>query len=89
MSPLSPEDPLRTSAEGPIAGTEGLPRVDAAAVEIAQPRLLDAAVRGPVVLTRHGRDSFVLLPRDAFERLAREAGASAAARIAATKVIEG
>lgn len=82
------DEPLLTGAEGPIAGTEGLPRVDAASVEIAQPRLLDAAVRGPVVLTRHGRDSFVLLPRDAFERLVREAAASRP-RIAAAKVIEG
>ncbi len=83
-----PDDPLLTGADGPIAGTEGLPRVDAAAVEIAQPRLLDAAVRGPLVLTRDGRDSFVLLPRDAFERLVREAAVSRA-QIARGKVIEG
>jgi len=60
--------------------------VDVAALELAQPRLLDAAVRGAVVLTRHGRDAFVLLPRDAFERLARE---SAPRRLPGPKVIEG
>lgn len=80
------DGPIRLGEDRPIAGSAGLPRVDIAALELAQPRLVDAAVAGPVVLTRHGRDAFVLLPRDAFERLAREAEAR---RPPGPKIIEG
>ncbi len=46
-----------------------MPRADIGPVETAVPRLLDAAARGPLVLTRHGREAFVLLPMDAYRRL--------------------
>jgi PHD/YefM family antitoxin component YafN of YafNO toxin-antitoxin module len=39
-----------------------------------------------MVLTRHGRDAFVLLPVDEFQNLAREAMAR---RIGGPRVIEG
>ena len=51
------------------AGLEGLPRVDMGALETSLPSLVDRAIRGPVVLTRHGRDAFVFLPLDAYRRL--------------------
>jgi hypothetical protein len=65
---------------------EALPRADIAVLETSQPRLIDAALRGALVLTRHGRDAFVLLPVDEFQALAREAMAR---RIGGPRVIEG
>lgn len=50
-------------------GLEGLLRVDMGALEESLPSLVDSAVRGPVVLTRNGSDTFVMLPLDAYCRL--------------------
>ena len=40
-----------------------------AQIEAAVPKLIDHAVGGPVVLTRHGADSYVLLPLDIWRRV--------------------
>ena len=40
-------------------GLEGLLRIDMGALEESLPSLVDNAVRGPVVLTRNGSDTFV------------------------------
>jgi prevent-host-death family protein len=40
-----------------------------AELETAVPKLLDLAVRGPVVLTRHGAEAFVVLPLDVWRRV--------------------
>ena len=53
----------------PTPGLEGLPRMDMGALEESVPSLVDRAVRGPLVLTRNGSDSFVVLPLDAYSRL--------------------
>lgn len=53
----------------PTPGLEGLPRMDMGALEESLPSLVDRAVRGPLVLTRNGSDSFVVLPLDAYSRL--------------------
>ncbi|MCX7933540.1 MAG: type II toxin-antitoxin system Phd/YefM family antitoxin [Rhodovarius sp.] len=66
-------------------GLEGLPRADAALIAAVQPALFDAALAGPVVLTRHGHDAFVLLPVDQFQRLLLQA---AARRLPGPPVIE-
>jgi hypothetical protein len=58
-----------SSPAGAAPGLEGLPRVDMGALEESLPSLVDGAVAGPVVLTRHGSDTFVLLPLDAYYRL--------------------
>jgi hypothetical protein len=50
-------------------GLEGLLRVDMGTLEESLPSLVDSAVRGPVVLTRNGSDTFVMLPLDAYCRL--------------------
>ena len=50
-------------------GLEGLPRMDMGALEESLPSLVESAVRGPIVLTRRGSDTFVLLPLDAYSRL--------------------
>ncbi|WP_135466410.1 type II toxin-antitoxin system Phd/YefM family antitoxin [Crenalkalicoccus roseus] len=64
------DEALRTTPEGdPAPGLEGLPRAGLEALEAALPGLIDRMLRGPVVLTRHGRDAFVLLPLDAYRRL--------------------
>ena len=64
------DDAIRTMPEGDLApGLEGLPRADVEPLEQAAPSFMDHAVRGPVVLTRHGRDAFVLLPLDEYRRL--------------------
>ena len=55
--------------DGATPGLEGLPRMDMGALEESLPSLVDNAVRGPVVLTRHGSDAFVVLPMDAYGRL--------------------
>lgn len=59
------------SSQHPSAapGLEGLPRIDMGTLEESLPRLVDSAVRGPLVLTRNGSDAFVLLPLDAYGRL--------------------
>ena len=54
---------------GATPGLEGLHRMDMGALEESLPSLVDSAVRGPVVLTRHGSDAFVVLPLDAYGRL--------------------
>ncbi len=68
--PTEDDEAIRTQHEGdPAPGLEGLPRADMGALEEALPSLLDRMVRGPVVLTRHGREAFVILPLDAYRRL--------------------
>ena len=57
------------SVAHPAPGLEGQPRFDMAPVEVAVPKLLDHAVGGPVVLTRHGTEAFVLLPLDVWRRV--------------------
>ncbi|MBY0336903.1 MAG: type II toxin-antitoxin system Phd/YefM family antitoxin [Acetobacteraceae bacterium] len=84
---MRPDEAIRPTPEDePRLGTEHLPRADIAVLEQSQPRLVDAALRGPVILTRHGRDAFVLLPVDMFSRLARDAEAR---RLKGPPVIEG
>jgi prevent-host-death family protein len=64
------DEAIRTGREpDPAPGLEGQPRVDAGALEAALPSLLDHALRGPIVLTRHGREAFVLLPLDLWRRV--------------------
>ncbi|MBK1659288.1 type II toxin-antitoxin system Phd/YefM family antitoxin [Paracraurococcus ruber] len=53
----------------PAPGLEGYPRVDMQLIEAAVPKLVDHAVGGPVVLTRHGREAYVLLPLDIWRRV--------------------
>ena len=53
----------------PTPGLEGLPRMDMGALEESLPSLVDSAVRGPIVLTRNGSDTFVVLPLDVSSRL--------------------
>jgi len=66
----SDDEAIRPTPEGdPAAGLEGVPRMDMTVLETTMPSLLDAAVTGPLVLTRGGRDAFVLLPLDAYRRL--------------------
>jgi hypothetical protein len=57
------------SVEDPAPGLEGQPRLDMALIEAAVPKLIDHAVGGPVVLTRHGSEAFVLLPLDIWRRV--------------------
>ncbi len=85
--PPHPDEAVRPTRDvDPREGMERFPRADISVLETAQPKLIDAALRGAVVLTRHGRDAFVLLPVDEFQSLAREAMAR---RIGGPKVIEG
>jgi len=64
------DEAIRPSPEGdPAPGLEGIPRADMGALEVSLPRLVDQAIRGPVVLTRNGADAFILLPLDAYRRL--------------------
>ena len=64
------DEAIRSTLPGDLsAGLEGLPRVDMGPLEVSLPSLVDRAIRGPVVLTRHGRDAFVLLPIDAYRRI--------------------
>ncbi|MCW8084830.1 hypothetical protein OF850_04255 [Roseococcus sp. MDT2-1-1] len=58
---------------GPVPGLESLPRAEMTLMEQTLPQLVDAALRGPLVLTRNGQDAFVILPVDAFARLAAAA----------------
>ena len=61
---------IQTIHDGdPAPGLEGQPRMDLGPVETAVPGLVDLAVRGPLVLTRHGEEAFVLLPLDIYRRL--------------------
>lgn len=55
--------------EEPAPGLEGQPRLDMALIEAAVPTLIDHAAGGPVVLTRHGAEAFVLLPLDIWRRV--------------------
>ncbi len=64
------DDPIQSTAAGdPAPGLEGVLRTDMSALETAVPKLVDAALRGPVVLTRHGREAFVLMPLDIWRRV--------------------
>ena len=64
------DEPIQTMRHGdPAPGLEGLPRMDLGPVEAAVPALVDQAIRGPVVLTRHGEEAFVLLPLDIYRRI--------------------
>lgn len=64
------DEPIQTTPGGdPAPGLEGLPRMDLATVETLVPALVDQAIRGPLVLTRHGEEAFVLLPLDIYRRL--------------------
>jgi hypothetical protein len=70
MSGFMDDDPIRDNLAGdPAPGLEGVPRADMAVLETAVPELVDAILRGPVVLTRHGREAFVLLPLDVWRRV--------------------
>jgi len=61
---------IRPTPDGdPAVGLEGHPRADMSAIDVALPGLIDRLVAGPVVLTRGGQDSFVLLPLDEWRRL--------------------
>jgi hypothetical protein len=65
-----PDEPIQTTHAGdPAPGLEGLPRMDLGPVETAVPAMVDQAIRGPVVLTRHGEEAFVLLPLDVYRRI--------------------
>lgn len=67
--PPTGDEPILPTWEGdPAPGLEGVPRADMAELETAVPKLLDLAVRGPVVLTRHGREAYVLMPLDIWRR---------------------
>jgi hypothetical protein len=57
------------SVDIPAPGLEGQPRFDMAQIETAVPKLVDHAVGGPVVLTRHGAEAYVLLPLDIWRRV--------------------
>jgi hypothetical protein len=64
------DKPIQTMHRGDLApGLEGLPRMDLGPAEAAVPALVDLAIRGPVVLTRHGEEAFVLLPLDIYRRI--------------------
>jgi prevent-host-death family protein len=64
------DDPIQSVHGGdPAPGLEGVPRSDMSVLETAVPKLVDSAMRGPVVLTRHGREAFVLLPLDIWRRV--------------------
>lgn len=70
VAPPTDDTAIRPTPDGdPAAGLEGHPRADMSAIELALPGLVDRLVAGPVVLTRGGRDSFVLLPLDVWRRL--------------------
>lgn len=72
--PPREDEAIRPTPPGdPAPGLEGLPRVDMGALEESVPTLVDRAIRGPVVLTRHGREAFVMLPLDVYRRLWRAA----------------
>jgi hypothetical protein len=64
------DEPITSGAvDEPAPGLEGQPRLDMALIEAAVPKLIDHAVGGPVVLTRHGSEAFVLLPLDIWRRV--------------------
>jgi len=70
VAPPEEDTAIRPTPDGdPAAGLEGQPRADMSAIELALPGLIDRLVAGPVVLTRGGQDSFVLLPLDIWRRL--------------------
>jgi len=64
------DEPIQSGpVEEPAPGLEGQPRLDMALIETAMPKLIDHAVGGPVVLTRHGSEAYVLLPLDIWRRV--------------------
>ena len=75
-----------SSGGAALPGLESVPRADLALIEGSQPALVDMALRGPLVLTRHGRDAFVILPADHYAPLL---AAGEARRLQGPPVIEG
>ena len=70
FGPALSDDPIRSPfVPVPAPGLEGVPRSDMARLEAALPKLVDSALGGPVVLTRHGEEAFVLLPLDIWRRV--------------------
>jgi hypothetical protein len=68
--PIDSDDPIRTTDPDNLApGLEGVPRTDIDRVEQLVPSFVEAALRSPLVLTRHGREAFVLMPLDAYRRV--------------------
>jgi hypothetical protein len=69
--PETGDEAIRPSGAsgGTTPGLEGLPRMDMGALQESLPSLVEAAAGGPVVLTRNGSDTFVMLPIDAYRRL--------------------
>jgi hypothetical protein len=64
------DEPIRPPPDrNPAPGLEGVPRADMTEMENAVPKLVDTALRGPVVLNRHGREAFVLLPLDIWRQV--------------------
>lgn len=64
------DEAIATAAPAdPAPGLEGMPRTDIDRVENVIPSFVEAALRSPLVLTRHGREAFVLLPLDVYRRL--------------------
>ena len=64
------DEPFRADVVNvPAPGLEGVPRSDMALLEAAVPKLVDMALRGPVVLTRHGSEAFALVPLDIWRRV--------------------
>jgi prevent-host-death family protein len=85
------DESIATTPEGdPAAGLEGLLRMDVGTLEEMLPQILDAVARGPLVMTRHGREFAVLLPLDAYRRLwTRAEPGDAPASMPVVRIIEG
>lgn len=63
------DEPITTAGpDNPAPGLEGVPRTDIDRVEQMVPSFVEAALRSPLVLTRHGREAFVLMPLDVYRR---------------------
>ncbi len=68
--PRTGDEAIPVTPQGdPEAGLEGLMRMDVGTLEEMLPQILDAVARGPLVLTRQGREFAVLLPLDDYRRL--------------------
>ena len=68
--PGTGDEPIMTAGpDNPAPGLEGVPRTDIDRVELVAPSFVEAALRSPLVLTRHGREAFVLLPLDVYRRI--------------------
>lgn len=67
--PPTGDEPILTAGpDNPAPGLEGVPRTDIDRVEQLAPSFVEAALRSPLVLTRHGREAFVLMPLDVYRR---------------------